>query len=188
MSSRIQTLIFDKRKFDRASARAWAQKHDFKASKVDETEDSLRVRQRDPEDGKKYRTIKLTGGVKAVVEILPRALVGKMTYDGGAAGGGATPVLRDTALPDFKTIYFQPKSKEAEEQDREVQETRRQSLALQNSGRFGLYGETSTQPSLRYEAEAYPAIVRGKQDPERKAPKLVIRGTNPRILKPKDEA
>lgn len=54
----IQTLIFPKDKWDTAAeARAWARDHDFSASKVDETSTSFRIRQRDPGDFTRLRTI-----------------------------------------------------------------------------------------------------------------------------------
>lgn len=70
----IQTLIFPKDKFTRADAVAWAREHDFKVSGnpgVDETEDSYRIRQRDPDKFKRMRTISLpdSGGVKAVIGV-----------------------------------------------------------------------------------------------------------------------
>lgn len=66
----IQTLIFNKKKFkDAASAKSWAKSHDFKSGKVDETDTSFRLRQRETgsfTDGS-FRTIELADGVKAVV-------------------------------------------------------------------------------------------------------------------------
>ena len=68
--SAIQTLIFSKEEFDKASALAWAKEHDFKVTKEpDVTEDTIRIRQVPPErfqDGT-LRTIDLSDGVKAVV-------------------------------------------------------------------------------------------------------------------------
>lgn len=65
----VQTLIFDKEFFDKESAVEWAVEHGYKADKVDETEDSLRIRQREPDDFDQdtLRTIELTDGVQAVV-------------------------------------------------------------------------------------------------------------------------
>jgi hypothetical protein len=66
----VQTLVFDKQVFKtRAAAETWARDHDFKADKVDETETSFRIRQRDPGDFKEgsFRTIEITRGVKAVI-------------------------------------------------------------------------------------------------------------------------
>jgi len=66
----IQTLIFDKKRFPTAAdAKRWARENDFKAGGVDETENSFRLRQRDPGDFQpgSFRTISLTEGVKAVI-------------------------------------------------------------------------------------------------------------------------
>lgn len=63
---RIQSLIFDKSKFSREEAVAWAKNHDYK-SEVDETGGSYRMRQREPGGMSKMRTISITSGVKAVV-------------------------------------------------------------------------------------------------------------------------
>ena len=66
----VQTLIFSKDRFKTAAAaRKWAKDNDFRSDKVDETEESFRLRQKDPgafQDGS-FRTITLTDGVKAVV-------------------------------------------------------------------------------------------------------------------------
>jgi phage head maturation protease len=65
----VQSLIFSKERFTKAEAVKWAKDHDFKANSVDETEDSWRLRQADPdefEDGS-FRTIELTDGIKAVI-------------------------------------------------------------------------------------------------------------------------
>lgn len=66
----VQTLICGKDKFkDASAAKAWAKDHGFKSANVDETEDSFRLRQREPGDfmDTSFRTIAVTGGVKAVV-------------------------------------------------------------------------------------------------------------------------
>jgi len=66
----VQTLILSKEQFPTAEdATQWASEHQFRADKVDETEDSWRLRQRDPSDfdPESLRTITLTEGVKAVV-------------------------------------------------------------------------------------------------------------------------
>ena len=67
----VQTLIFSKPKFTRASAVKWAKDHDFKSSKVDETGTSFRLRQKPPDSFTEgsFRTITLTDGVKAVIGI-----------------------------------------------------------------------------------------------------------------------
>jgi len=66
----VQSLIFSKETFDDAeAARDWAEDHGFKTDKVDETETSFRLRQREPGEfrGGTLRTIDLTDGVQAVV-------------------------------------------------------------------------------------------------------------------------
>jgi ClpP class serine protease len=66
--SQVQTLIFDKKVFPtRQSATRWAREHDFRADKVDETENSWRLRQREPGDFVRFRTIRMTRGVQAVI-------------------------------------------------------------------------------------------------------------------------
>lgn len=66
-SMKVQTLIFKKSRFDREAAVKWATSHNFKASKVDETENSYRLRQRDPGEFETFRTITFKPGIKAVV-------------------------------------------------------------------------------------------------------------------------
>lgn len=68
-SAEVQTLIFSKEVFSEQEAVDWAKEHDFKADKVDETDDSYRLRQRSPEDfqDESFRTIELDDGIKAVV-------------------------------------------------------------------------------------------------------------------------
>lgn len=72
----IQTLIFDKKKFNAAEAKAWAKEHGFKNPKVDETEDSLRLRQKDPGEFQEgsFRTIEVKPGVKAVIGRLKKSI------------------------------------------------------------------------------------------------------------------
>jgi hypothetical protein len=68
-SMKVQTLIFSKEKFTKASAKAWAKKHGFKFGKVDEKTNTYRLRQRDPGEFETFRTIsfKTRPGLKAVV-------------------------------------------------------------------------------------------------------------------------
>jgi len=59
----IQTLIFPKAHWDSAAdCKAWAKDHDFKAGDVDETDDTYRLRQRDPGDFVRLRTICINPG------------------------------------------------------------------------------------------------------------------------------
>ena len=66
-SMKVQTLIFSKEKFTKASAKAWAKSHGFKAGKVDEKTNTYRLRQRDPGQFETFRTIEFKPGLKAVV-------------------------------------------------------------------------------------------------------------------------
>lgn len=65
----VQSLIFKKSKFTRASARTWAKNHGFKNSKVDITTNSIRLRQFDPGRCKSgnFKTKPVTPGVKVVL-------------------------------------------------------------------------------------------------------------------------
>ncbi len=65
----IQTLIFNKENFTRAQAEAWAVDHDFRVDKVDETENSFRLRQREPGDFQEgsFTTIEIDTGIQAVI-------------------------------------------------------------------------------------------------------------------------
>jgi hypothetical protein len=71
---RVQTLIFDKEHFTRKQAVQWCKTHDYRSTGVDETEETYRIRQRDP--GKfvpgSFRTVDLTTGVRAVLGRLKR--------------------------------------------------------------------------------------------------------------------
>lgn len=71
-SSKIQTLLFDKRMFNVAAAKAWARRHDFKYGKTDvgsETSRFIRLRQYGPDSfvPGHLRTITLKPGIQAVV-------------------------------------------------------------------------------------------------------------------------
>jgi len=66
-SMKVQTLIFAKSHFSRSSAKKWAKSHGFKASKVDEKENTFRLRQKPPSKFETFRTITFKPGIKAVV-------------------------------------------------------------------------------------------------------------------------
>ena len=67
----VQTLIFEMGFFTREQAIAWAKDHGFKSEKVDETEDSFRLRQQQPGrfQANSFRTIEFMGvrGIQAVI-------------------------------------------------------------------------------------------------------------------------
>jgi HK97 family phage prohead protease len=59
----VQSLIFPKTHWDSAAeCKAWAKEHDFKAGAVDETDDTYRLRQADPDDFTRLRTICINPG------------------------------------------------------------------------------------------------------------------------------
>ncbi len=63
----VQTLIFDKDKFNASQSTKWAKDNDFSSVKVDETGSSFRLRQRDPGDFVRLRTIDFKPGIKATI-------------------------------------------------------------------------------------------------------------------------
>ena len=66
--SEVQSILVPRSKFSVEEAKHWASHHGFKASKVDVTDQYIRLRQRDPKGLGRMRTIRFgTGGVKAVV-------------------------------------------------------------------------------------------------------------------------
>jgi len=83
-SSDIQTLIFDKSKFSREQALAWAKSHGFKAETSRETENTWRVRQFPPEKCAGSGGLKeLSEGVRAYICPLPSTLSKKVYVDLG---------------------------------------------------------------------------------------------------------
>ena len=69
--TKVQTLLFSRRDFGKADARAWARDHGYTARKVHATAAYYRVRQAPPDQFRKgtFRTIELVAGVKAVVGV-----------------------------------------------------------------------------------------------------------------------
>jgi len=66
----VQSLVLSKKTFKtKSDASKWVKDHDFRADKVDVTEDSFRFRQFSPGRCKEgsFRTISITTGVKAVI-------------------------------------------------------------------------------------------------------------------------
>jgi hypothetical protein len=75
-STVIQTLLFSKSEgWTLSAAKKWAAKHKYKASKTDENDKTIRLRQIDPADIKEgsFRTIVLAKGKKKNV----KAVIGK---------------------------------------------------------------------------------------------------------------
>ena len=63
----VQSLIFSKDKYPADKAKSWAKAHGYKFSDVDVTDDSVRLRQRQPGAMKGFRTIEFGPGIKAVI-------------------------------------------------------------------------------------------------------------------------
>jgi hypothetical protein len=55
--SEIQSVVFDASKWDEEKAKAWLKEHDMASGKVDQTKNTLRFRQHDPEDYVRFRMI-----------------------------------------------------------------------------------------------------------------------------------
>jgi len=66
-SMRVQTLIFPRDKWTKAEARAWLKAHGYKSRSVDETSQSWRFRQEDPDQFDVLRTKAFGDNIKAVV-------------------------------------------------------------------------------------------------------------------------
>jgi phage head maturation protease len=67
-TSSVQSLVFSKSDFTVKGAKEWAEKHDYRSDKLDETEETILLSQKDSgefEEGS-FKTIELTDGVKAV--------------------------------------------------------------------------------------------------------------------------
>lgn len=67
--SKVQSLLFDKRRFSPAQARKWAKDHGFRSSGLESPEggSNHRVRQLDPGGFKRMRTKQLAPGITAVL-------------------------------------------------------------------------------------------------------------------------
>ncbi len=55
--SEVQSVIFDSGKWDANAARKWLKDHDMVSEKIDETENTLRFRQKDPSGFQRFRVI-----------------------------------------------------------------------------------------------------------------------------------
>jgi hypothetical protein len=81
--SEIQSVLFDKDKWTVERAKAWLKRNDLKSSKLDETEDKLRFRQKDPAQFKRFRNIKgnSSGSIQFVIGFLKREKFKKQAVD-----------------------------------------------------------------------------------------------------------
>lgn len=71
--TRVQTLLFDSKRWDPTSAQVWALDHKFKAHKIDQPAEYIRIRQAEPSAFRKdtFRTISFSDakGIKAVIGV-----------------------------------------------------------------------------------------------------------------------
>jgi hypothetical protein len=66
-SSQVQSIVFDKSEFTIKEAKKWLKQHNYKVSKVDKTETTLRFRQEDPNNYTEFRVKTLPGGIMLVL-------------------------------------------------------------------------------------------------------------------------
>lgn len=65
----IQSIIFQKNKWTPQRAIKWLLRHEYKASKIDETNDYYRFRQFTPNPKDQYYTKDIGKGIKFIIEI-----------------------------------------------------------------------------------------------------------------------
>lgn len=65
----VQSLLFDRSRYNIPAAKGWAKRHGYKYGDVDATDDYVHLRQRQPEEFQKgtFRTIVFGHGINAVV-------------------------------------------------------------------------------------------------------------------------
>ena len=69
MSSRVQSLVFDRDLFNEVEAITWALDHHYSARKIEVKPNTIRLRQHAPDKSKRYRAKKLGRyGVTLVLE------------------------------------------------------------------------------------------------------------------------
>ena len=65
--SQVQSIVFDKSEFTIKKAKKWLKEHNYKVSKIDKTETTLRFRQEDPNNYSEFRVKNLPGGIMLVL-------------------------------------------------------------------------------------------------------------------------
>lgn len=68
-NNKIQSLLFPIKKYTKQKALKWIKKHGYKYIKIDKTKDYLRFRQISPKVFKRFRTINIGKGIKAIYGI-----------------------------------------------------------------------------------------------------------------------
>ena len=69
MTTKVQSVLFDKNKWSRQKASSWIKKNDFKIMKVDITDKFYRYRQFHPKTKDKFRTKIVGKGIKFIIKI-----------------------------------------------------------------------------------------------------------------------
>ena len=70
MPTKIQSILIDRNLKTLKEAYEWVASHGFIHNKIDVKDNYYRFRQFTPKPNKSYRTIKLTNGIKGIVEIV----------------------------------------------------------------------------------------------------------------------
>lgn len=65
--SKIQSIIFSRKKWNPAIARKWLIEHNFKCKKIDVKPLTLRYRQHEPGTFKRFRVKTLNKGIKLII-------------------------------------------------------------------------------------------------------------------------
>jgi hypothetical protein len=66
-STKVQSLLFSRSRYTTSSAKKWARSHGYRATKVDVTDNYVRLRQKAPGQFRVLRTVRFGNGIEAVV-------------------------------------------------------------------------------------------------------------------------
>ena len=64
---RVQSLLFPRKSWTLAKAKAWAAKHGYRSAKTDVTDRYIRLRQKSPAGYRTLRTVTFGKGIRAIV-------------------------------------------------------------------------------------------------------------------------
>lgn len=67
--SEVQSVVFDSEKWDAARAKKWLKDHNMVSGKTDETTNTLRFRQKEPEGFKRFRMIEPGAGIAKALKV-----------------------------------------------------------------------------------------------------------------------
>lgn len=112
MPFEIQTLICPKDKWESLDAvKEWLRDHNYRTDKLDETEDSWRFRQRDPDDFERLRTICINPGTDTALEDCKVKAVGGPLKQGRSIESKA-------AVPNLERHYLKTEWRAESDQDK----------------------------------------------------------------------